>query len=114
LTSRPVGAPLRHLSPPTLTAAEQHQILHATAINHRHHLIYSFALGTGLRLAEIVGLNLGDVFAADGTPRGRGISCEVGSVDDEIDARPVPYYAATPPRCLRLALREQFCSVSLL
>jgi integrase len=29
------------------------------------------ALGTGLRLAEIVGLNIGDVFAPDGTPRVR-------------------------------------------
>jgi integrase len=29
------------------------------------------ALGTGLRLAEIVGLNVGDVFAPDGTPRSR-------------------------------------------
>jgi len=34
-------------------------------------LIYSLALGTGLRLAEIVGLNVGDVFAPDGRPRSR-------------------------------------------
>src|SRR6266571_185866 len=32
---------------------------------------YPLALGTGLRLAEIVGLNVGDVFAPDGTPRSR-------------------------------------------
>src|SRR5438552_3125250 len=31
--------------------------------------IYSLAPGTSLRLAEIVGLNVGDVFAPDGTPR---------------------------------------------
>jgi integrase len=34
-------------------------------------LIFSFALGTGLRLGEIVGLNVGDVYFPDGTPRTR-------------------------------------------
>jgi integrase len=29
------------------------------------------ALGTGLRISEIIGLNVGDVFAPDGTPRTR-------------------------------------------
>ena len=37
----------------------------------RDHPIISLALGTGLRLGEIVGLNVGDVFAPDGTPRVR-------------------------------------------
>jgi integrase len=60
-----------HLSPPTLTEAETKLILRVTAGNARDHLIYSLALGTGLRLAEIVGLNVGDVFAPDGTPRVR-------------------------------------------
>src|SRR5437867_4633263 len=60
-----------HLSPPTLTNAEQAEILAATAGHSRDHLIYSLALGTGLRLAEVVGLNVGDVFAPDGTPRTR-------------------------------------------
>ena len=60
-----------HLSPPTLTESEQRAILQATAANARDHLIYSLALGTGLRLAEIVGLNVGDVFAPDSTPRSR-------------------------------------------
>ena len=60
-----------HLSPTTLTTDEQRAILRATAGNVRDHLIYSLALGTGLRLAEIVGLDVGDVFAADGTPRVR-------------------------------------------
>ena len=58
-----------HLSPPTLTEDEVRAILAATAANPRDHLIYSLALGTGLRLAEIVGLNVGDVYAPDGTPR---------------------------------------------
>ncbi len=60
-----------YLSPQTLTLAEQRAILRATACNSRDHLIYSLALGTGLRLAEIVGLNVGDVYLPDGTPRTR-------------------------------------------
>ena len=60
-----------HLSPPTLTHSEQKAILRATAGNPRDHLIYSLALGTGLRLAEIVGLNVGDVYIDDRTPRTR-------------------------------------------
>src|SRR5438876_7882186 len=60
-----------HLSPPTLTANEQSTILAATAVHRRDHLIYSLALGTGLRLAEIVGLNVGDVYTPDGKPRNR-------------------------------------------
>jgi integrase len=60
-----------HLSPTTLTADEQRLILGATAGNLRDHVIFSLALGTGLRLAEIVGLDIGDVHAPDGTPRVR-------------------------------------------
>ena len=60
-----------HLSPPTLTTDEQKLILRATAKHPRDHMIISIALGTGLRLGEIVGLDVGDVFAPDGTPRVR-------------------------------------------
>jgi integrase len=60
-----------HLAPPTLTGAEQKAILRATAANVRDHTIFSMALGTGLRLAELVGLNVGDVFTPNGTPRVR-------------------------------------------
>jgi integrase len=63
--------PVPHLSPTTLTADEQRLILRATAGNLRDHMIISLALGTGLRLAEIVGLDVGDVFGQDGTPRVR-------------------------------------------
>ena len=49
-----------HLSPSTLTASEQAAILTASAGQPRDHVIYSLALGTGLRLAEIVGLNVGE------------------------------------------------------
>ena len=60
-----------HLSPTTLTADEQKLILRVTAPNLRDHVIISMALGTALRLAELTGLNVGDVYAPDGTPRVR-------------------------------------------
>ena len=60
-----------HLSPQTLTTAEQRALLDATAGHPRDHLFFSVALGTGLRLGEIVGLNVGDVFFPDGTVRTR-------------------------------------------
>ena len=60
-----------HLSPQTLTEAEQRALLRSSAAHPRDHLIFSLALGTGLRLAEIVGLDVGDVFFPDGAPRGR-------------------------------------------
>ena len=60
-----------HLSPTTLTTDEQGAILRATTGNVRDHLVFSMALGTGLRLAEVVGLDVGDVFASDGKPRVR-------------------------------------------
>ena len=59
------------LSPTTLTRTEQRTILRATAKHPRDHLIFSLALGTGLRLGEIVGLNVGDVFNGNGRPRTR-------------------------------------------
>ena len=62
---------MSHLSPPTLTHSETKAILRATASNPRDHLIYSLALGTGLRLAEIVGLDVGDVYTPEGRPRNR-------------------------------------------
>ncbi len=62
---------MSHLSPTTLTQAEQRTILRATAKHPRDHVIYSLALGTGLRLGEIVGLNVGDVFNGNGRPRTR-------------------------------------------
>ena len=60
-----------YLSPPTLTTDEQKLILRATAKHPRDHLIISLALGTGLRLGEIVGLNVGDVYNGNGPPRTR-------------------------------------------
>jgi integrase/recombinase XerC len=65
------GGLMPHLSPPTVTHSEQKAILRATACNPRDYLIYSLALGTGLRLAEIVGLGVGGVYIDDRTPRTR-------------------------------------------
>jgi len=57
-------------APETMTAAEQAALLRATATHPapRDHVLYSIALGTGLRLSELLGLNVGDV-----SPDGRQI-----------------------------------------
>ena len=60
---------MSHLCPKTLTASEQERLLHATAGHPRDHLIVSLALGTGLRLGELVGLDVGDIYFPDGEPR---------------------------------------------
>jgi len=49
-------------APETMTAAEQSALLRATTDAPRDHLLYSMALGTGLRLSELLGLNVGDVW----------------------------------------------------
>jgi integrase len=41
-----------HLSPQTLTEAEQRRLRRATAAHPRDHLIFSLALGTGLRPSD--------------------------------------------------------------
>jgi integrase/recombinase XerC len=60
-----------HLSPQTLTTDELHALLQVSAAHPRDHLILSLALGTGLRLSELVGLNVGDLFLPAGQPRQR-------------------------------------------
>ena len=62
---------MNFLSPPTLTTCDQHILLSASLTHPRDHLFFSLALGTGLRLAEIVGLNVGDMYFPDGTLRTR-------------------------------------------
>ena len=53
----------RFRAPETMTSAEQTRLLQETATHHdlRDHILYSMALGTGLRLRELLGLNVGDV-----------------------------------------------------
>src|SRR5262245_8951932 len=52
-------------APETMTAAEQARLLRVTAAHDepRDPALYSMALGTGLRLRELLGLNVGDVSA---------------------------------------------------
>jgi len=59
------------LAPGTLTADEQRRLLEVTASEHafRDHLILAVALGTGLRLHELLALDVGDIAFPDGTPR---------------------------------------------
>ena len=59
------------LSPSTLTRADQQALLQAVQDRPREALLVSLALGTGLRLAEIVGLDVGDVYLPGGQPRVR-------------------------------------------
>jgi integrase/recombinase XerC len=60
-----------YVAPPTLTRSEQQSLLEASSAHPRDHLIFSLALGTGLRLSEIIGLIIGDIYFKDGKPRSR-------------------------------------------
>jgi integrase len=62
---------MANLSPTTLTATEQALILRATAANVRDHVIISLALGTGVRLGEFVGLDVGEGYGPDGVVKVR-------------------------------------------
>jgi integrase len=91
-----------YLSPPTLTKAEQETLLRMSSSHHRDNLVFSLALGTGLRLAEIVGLNVGDVFTADGKPRSRiRLRKEIakGGLQNRPTSRPTQC-APQPPHCV--------------
>jgi site-specific recombinase XerC len=58
-------------APLTLTASEQKTLMQAIATSPRESLWLSLAFGTGLRLAEIVGLDVGDAYLPGGQPRVR-------------------------------------------
>ncbi len=62
------------MSPSTLTSDEQRRILAVTSQNEAHfrdHMIVATALATGLRLHELLALNIGDVAREDRKPRSR-------------------------------------------
>ena len=61
-------------APNTLTAAEQRRLLRTSERDpaaYRDHMLLAVALGTGLRLHEILALNVGDVALEGGRPRTR-------------------------------------------
>jgi len=60
---------MTYLSPQSLTQDELQALLRVTADHSRDHLLFSLALGTGLRLGELVGLNVGDLYFPTGQPR---------------------------------------------
>jgi integrase/recombinase XerC len=60
---------MSHLSPQSLTADELQALLSATVDHPRDHLVFSLALGTGLRLGELTGLVVGDLYFPNGRPR---------------------------------------------
>ncbi|MEZ4651952.1 MAG: tyrosine-type recombinase/integrase [Candidatus Eisenbacteria bacterium] len=62
---------MSRLSPQTLTRDDQQSLLLASAEHPRDHAVFSLALGTGLRLGEIVGMNVGDVYFPNGQLRSR-------------------------------------------
>jgi len=62
---------MTRLSPQTLTTQEQAALLRHAEAMPREALLFSLGLVTGLRLAEIVGLDVGDVFLPGGVPRVR-------------------------------------------
>jgi site-specific recombinase XerC len=58
------------IAPKTLTAEEQSKLLTETsrsADDFRDHIIFALALGTGLRVSELVALNIGDIRNGKGT-----------------------------------------------
>jgi integrase len=59
------------LGPTTLTLSDQMALVGVVQERPREALLVSLALGTGLRLAEIVGLDVGDVYLPGGPPRVR-------------------------------------------
>jgi integrase/recombinase XerC len=62
------------VAPKTLTSDEQEKLLRTTADHKdgfRDHIIISMALGTALREHEILALNVGDVYDAEGRPKSR-------------------------------------------
>ena len=63
------------LASETMTAAEQAALLRATKDAPRDHVLYSMALGTGLRLSELLGLNVGDV-SPDGRDARRRVTLD--------------------------------------
>ena len=70
---RPMALHFPHarLAPTTLTTWEQKALLQATRSSIRDHTLISLALGTGLRLNELLSLDVGDIVPDGATVRSR-------------------------------------------
>lgn len=80
--------------PKTLTELEQRLLLKASGEHRdgfRDHVIFSIALGTGLREHEILALNVGDVFDTDGRTRRRLTLRVFKRSSDEADLQEVVF-----------------------
>lgn len=89
----------KRLPPKTLTEAEQDKLLRVTgehAKGFRDHVIFSLAIGTGLRESEILALNVGDVLNGGGNPK-RRIPLRVFK---RCTDKPAPQEAILPDRCI--------------
>ncbi len=64
-------SPGKGLAPTTMTEPEQEDLLTITRGHARDHMLISVGLGTGLRLQELLGLNVGDVAPDGRTVRSR-------------------------------------------
>ena len=62
---------MARLGPTSLPVDEQRALLEVSAQHPRDHIVISLALGTGLRLKELVGLDVSDLFFPTGEPRQR-------------------------------------------
>ena len=78
--------------PKTLSELEQRMLLKTSGehrAGYRDHVIFSLALGTGLREHEILALNIGDVFADGGRPRRRVTLTVFKGSDRETDTQEI-------------------------
>ncbi len=78
--------------PKTLSELEQRMLLKTSGEHrdgYRDHVIFSLALGTGLREHEILALNIGDVFADGGKSRRRVTLTVFKGSDSESDTQEI-------------------------
>ena len=87
----------------TMTKVEQARLLRVTATHNgpRDHVLYSMALGAGLRLRELLGLNVGDV-SPDGQQIRRRIVLQVTRGGHRGEVYRVETEAGTRARMLNL------------
>ena len=111
-----------YLSPQSLTRDETQSLLCESSDHPRDHLIFSLALGTGLRLSELVGLDVADLFFPNGTPRVRvRVRPEIAKrgrtgdvfLPDALPPKLRDFWAYKLERCERIGPEQPlFCALS--